>query len=639
MASTSPARGLGAEVVAQRGPRRRAGDDDLLTAGLSLDELRALTPPPDATPRRMAHHRDIREHLDVTAEGGFGRLFGPPSLEALRVTGVEITALLRLPGRRHPFTVQVLIPDAFDAEAPCLIVAPSSGSRGVTGAIGDIGAWALTHGCALALTDKGTGVGAQILATGEVYDMDGDLAAPRAEPTTFALKTTAALRRFSEANPHAIALKHAHSRENVEADWPAFVLAAARYGLAQLSAHAPAGRGATPHVIAAGVSNGGGAVLRAAEADRAGVLDAVVAAEPQITPRRRGRILVVEGSAARMHAGLALYDVASTMTLLAPVAALAPVFANYPLAELVAPLRPRHEAFAAALARAGLLEGTTPAAQAQAALARLRALHFGPESDPALNAMVALQVWPAVTATFANALGRFGVEDALAGVTFAFADLGASDPRAPTPEEKAALAGRCGGLAPSGGVALVDHGDAAGMGPDAALALRRLWTSRERESGRVRRGAREVLAHAKPRGVATIIIHGRGDSLLNPTHTSRAYVAAAARAGRNARQLRYYEVDGAQHFDTLLNQPGFSAHVVPLNPYVCDALRMARETVRTGASLPPSQRIRATPPPLVNGARPPLEHGHLGAIAMAPHESDRIHVAPGRIVIPTAHGV
>ncbi len=638
MASTVRRRDLGADLVAESGPRRREGADDLLTAGLGLAGVRQPTPPAGASVRQMAHHRDIRELMDVTEEGGFGRLYGPASPDALAVAGEETTALLRLPGRRFPFTVRVLIPDAFDADAPCLIVAPSSGSRGVTGAIGDVGAWALTHGCAVALTDKGTGVGAQILATGEVYDLDGDLTTPDAAPSSFAVKRTRRLRRFLDDAPHAIAFKHAHSGEHVEADWPQFVLAAARYGLARLAASDSARAKRPVSVIAVGVSNGGGAVLRAAEADRAGVLDAVVAAEPQITPRPRGRLTVIDGGVERAGAGAPLYDIASQMSLFAPAAALAPAFAAFPLAELLAPLRPRQEAFAADLASAGVLDGDTTEAQAEAAVARMRALHFGPESDGALNAMVALHIWPAVTATFANALGRFGVEDALAGVTFAFADPGGSEARAPTPEEKALLAGRSGGLAPSGGVALVDHGDAAWMSAKTALAFRRLWTGHDGQAKRVQRGARHVLAHARPRGRPTIIVHGRGDSLINPTHTSRAYVAAAARAGRGARHLRYYEIERAQHFDTLLNLPGFSAYYTPLNASLCAALQLMRQTLLAGTALPPSQRVRTLPPPMADGARTRLERAHLGAIAVEPHSDDRIVADPGRIVIPAALG-
>lgn len=625
---------LGAHIVAEGATVRRDGDDDLLTAGLGLAGLRHETPPPSANLRQVSTHREFRELVDVTEEGGYARLYGPARAEDMAVPGEEVTTLLRLPGRTFPFVVRVLIPDTFDRDDPCLIVAPSSGSRGVTGAIGDIGGWALTHGCALALTDKGTGVGGHILATDEVYGVDYAPCGAGAALTTFEAKRSRALTRFIKANPHAVALKHAHSRENVEADAPYFVLAAARYGLRVLRAHLEGSVGERPiSVIAAGVSNGGGAVLRAGEEDTQGVLDAIVAVEPNVTPRVRSKLHIIDGGERCTAPGRPLYDIASAMTLLAPVAALAPSLGETPLAELTAPLREVHAVWANTLADHGLIEGMTTEHRALSALQRLRALGFGPQSDACLHAMVALQIWPAVTATFANALGRFGVEDALGGVTFAFADPGAKTARAPTAEERKLFAARGVGLAPSAGAELIDGSDGVGMGVETALNFRALWTGRDRQARRIQRGARDVLASARLRGAPTIIVHGRGDSLINVNHASRAYVAAAH--GPGARNLRYYEVDNAQHFETLLMIPIFSSLYAPLNAYAYRALALMRTTLRDGSPLPPSQRVRTSPPaPSTNGTRTQLESDHLGPIQDTPGARDAIEVNRSSLILP-----
>src|SRR3546814_1144686 len=42
---------------------------------------------------------------------------------------------------------------------PCIVLGPSSGSRGVYGAIGTAGEWGLKKGCAVALSDTGKGMG------------------------------------------------------------------------------------------------------------------------------------------------------------------------------------------------------------------------------------------------------------------------------------------------------------------------------------------------------------------------------------------------------------------------------------------------------------------------------------------------
>ena len=54
--------------------------------------------------------------------------------------------------------IAVQVPDSFNQTAPCLVLGPSSGSRGVYGAIATAGEWGLKHGCAVALVDAGKGV-------------------------------------------------------------------------------------------------------------------------------------------------------------------------------------------------------------------------------------------------------------------------------------------------------------------------------------------------------------------------------------------------------------------------------------------------------------------------------------------------
>ena len=72
--------------------------------------------------------------------------------------------------------MMVQIPDTFDPSNACIITAPSSGSRGVYGAIATAGEWGLKRGCAVAYTDKGTGTGAHNLQTNTVNLMRGERA-------------------------------------------------------------------------------------------------------------------------------------------------------------------------------------------------------------------------------------------------------------------------------------------------------------------------------------------------------------------------------------------------------------------------------------------------------------------------------
>ena len=290
------------------GPTRTSihrGSDDLLTAGLGLDGLRAMVPPAFAdaaapTPgelRRRAIWSNWRGIADLSPGGGFGTVYG----STRAVPGREFSALAWLPGARQPHRVLVQVPDAFDAERRCVVVAPASGSRGVYGAIAVAGAWGLPKGCAVAYTDKGAGT--------DYFDLDAGLGV-RADGTIGTPDDGLAFVPEASADATGIAVKHAHSLDNPEAAWGAHVRQAALHGLRVLSEAFPEAApftAADTRVIAVGISNGGGAVLRAAEtADT--LFDAVVAGEPNVH---------VDG-----HGGRSLYDYATEAALLMPCARL-----------------------------------------------------------------------------------------------------------------------------------------------------------------------------------------------------------------------------------------------------------------------------------------------------------------------------
>src|SRR5690606_22068770 len=145
--------------------------DDLLTAGLGLSGLQAAQPPAFANPeaptafevRRRAVWSSWRGIADLSPAGGFGRIYGSTA----SVPGREYAAYATVPGAAHPHRVLVQVPDDFDSRRRCLVVAPSSGSRGVYGAIAVAGPWALPRGCAVAYTDKGAG--------SDYFDLDADI--------------------------------------------------------------------------------------------------------------------------------------------------------------------------------------------------------------------------------------------------------------------------------------------------------------------------------------------------------------------------------------------------------------------------------------------------------------------------------
>jgi len=546
----------------QRATEHRAGDD-LLTAGLGLAGLRAMLPPAFAdaehpTPaelRRRALWANWRGIADLAAGGGYAELYG----SVASVPGREFSALAQLRGATQPHRVLLQVPDAFDAKKRCLVVAVSSGSRGVYGAIAVAGAWGLPRGCAVAYTDKGAGTDYFDLDAGQGITADGTAAATDA---TLAFKPGMTV-------GNGVAYKHAHSQDNPEADWGRHVKQAAQFALQSLNEALPAQAPFTfdnTRVIAVGISNGGGAVLRAAE-DGDDWLDAVVAGEPNV---------LVEGHGAR-----SLYDYSTDAALLMPCA----------LPQLGIPAMPGLEAKCAALATRGVLSGDTSEAWQQDALATLRA---GGWTDAALRAgsiSVAFDLWRAVAVGYASAYGRYPHDAHTCGYRYSTMNPDSSV-RAATNVERATWFSDASGIPPGAGVGIVDPQPFADMGLTGLQCLRALWTADSADAQRVRKGIAETRAGLPSKGLPVVVIHGTDDGLVPQAFSSAPYVAMAKAAGRD---VRYWQVRNAQHFDAFLGVPQYAASYLPLLPYVYNALDRVDAHLDGNGTLPVDAVISTIP--------------------------------------------
>lgn len=539
--------------------------DDLLSAGLGLAGLRAPQAPAPADPaaptaqelRRRAFHTNWRGIADLTGAQGFGIGYGAVPT----VPGREFQAFARVPGARQPHRVLAQVPDAFDRQARCLLVAASSGSRGPYGAMALAGAWGLPRGCAVVHTDKGTGTGFYDVASGTGVALDGTRAERGSTPLEFEPEVDG-------APALAVAIKHAHSRDNPEADWGRHVLQAARFGLHALDLAFPAQApftAANTRIIAVGISNGGGAVLRAGELDTEGLFDAVVAAAPNIT-----------APAART-----LYDYGTEAALLQPCAQLA--LHGQPQLLPEAAWRGLATLRCASLRAQGLVDGDTPEAQAADALARLRA---GGWSEGALRLsglMSGLDLWRAVAATYMQAYTRATLAAPACGYTYAALDP-AGKPRASSVAERALWFSDSTGVAPTAGVGLVDTLAAA---PDPALpgllCARALWTGNDASAQALHAGVEATRATARPLAPLTLIVHGRDDGLVPFAFTAGPYAQAARESGA---ALRLWVVPDSQHFDAFLSLPVFAGYV-PLLPPTFRALEHAWAAIVDGTAPPP----------------------------------------------------
>ena len=539
--------------------------DDLLSGGLGRPSLLLPAAPLPADPtqptaaelRRRALHANWRAIADLT-----GSVAEVPS-----IPGREFHAFAQVAGARHPHRMMVQVPDAFDSGKRCLIVTAVSGSRGIYGAIGSVSAYGLPRGCAVAHTDKGGGTGFFDVASGEGARADGSRGA-RGLDLEFDPGTTA------RAGDTRVAMKHAHSGDNPEADWGRHVLQAAHFGLQALSEAFPQQApftAANTRIIAFGLSNGAGAVLRAAELDDAGLFDAVVAAAPNVN---------VAGARP-------LFDYATEAALLQPCALLALPAAPVFLPDAV--WRAMAGARCASLRAASLIDGVDEAAQAASALAQMRASGWRDETLQLASMHLAFDLWRALGATYSQAYARATVDDPVCGFEFAQRD-GTAPPRNATAAERALWWSDASGIAPTAGVALVDTLATATPDPGftALRCLRALTSSDDALAQRVRAGIAATRASAQTR-VPTVLVHGDHDSLVPIEFNSRPYVSAARAQG--ASHIALWEVANAQHFDGFVVFPQFAGKVPPLLPHAYAALDAVIAHLDGGAM--PVDQVRA----------------------------------------------
>ena len=663
--------------------------DDLLTAGLGVTGLQGKTPavsdPPTAAElRRLAIYSSYRALVDTSADGGFGRLFGPnldndghPTGDG-KVAGTETLAFIDDGTGQVNVTVVIQVPAAFDPKNPCIVLATSSGSRAVYGAIGNAGEWGLKHGCAVAYHDKGTGNGAHDLQNDVVVEIDGTRkAAPAAgKMSNFTAKLTEDERgTFNQATPNRFAFKHAHSEQNPEKRWGEFSLNSIRYAVYILNKQfgtsnepAPFSAGNTM-VIASSASNGAGAALLAAEQDSEGLIDGVAVSEPQITPPMNVEppFSIQRGSRAPFaQHSKSLDEYATYANLYQPCAALSASLSGAPGLELVDKATATKRC--ASLASQGLLTASDVAGQAAEALDRLHQFGYEAESDLLHASYFALAI-PPVALNYVLAHGRFSVKDDVCGFSYGATDAATGAPAALAPTAENLLFGVGNGIPPTGGVNIINNLSLATAGGteakldsmsvsrstaskdfnvDGALCLRSLATGVDPRTGspltgealaqstRARAGMTEVRATANLHGKPAIIVAGRSDALVPTNHGARAYFGATRSVEGDGSALSYYEIANGQHFDAFMTSfVGYAQRYIPVDVYLKRALDVMYNHLKNGTAIPASQVVRTVPrgsssPSTAN----PLAASNVPAIAANPGDADKIVLTDGVVRIP-----
>ncbi len=669
-------------------PRFIAGDirmreydgvtNDLLTGGLGKTGL-AQDPPvfENQTPeslRTLAMYYQYRSILDISPAGGYGRLYGPN----VRADGSVDKTEGMIQGREYlaygddgtgeqNIVLMVQVPDTFDPANPRILATASSGSRGVYGAVPVVGDWGLKRGFAVAYTDKGTGTGAHELDTDRVHAITGERKPARdlGKAAHFAAKADDA---FKKAFPHRFAMKHAHSGRNPQKDWGKFLLWAVEFAFYILNLPENQGEGAAigrenSLVIAAGISNGGDAALRAAEQDTAGLIHGVVASEPNIHPRENPHVVVIQGDTEWRYPerGKSMLDYHSLINLYQPCANLCPE--NQPFALLTPQETRRCENRCQHLAKKGLLVSETLPEMAKEAQKIINDYGILSGQNPLQAFQSTTQMGEGICVTYANAFGRFSVTDNLAGYSFAGVDPETLTPAPLPPERAEALFAESSGLAPSSpaGIQLIHNESSGGAkasrhscspdgqaeyNTDGALRLRRLATGRDRlgralqgeeaaQHERIRAGIAEIQASGDLRGKPAMIVQGRDDGVIAPNHAARPYLGLNHLAEGESSRLKYYEILSAHHLDSFNILPMFASRFIPLQYYFSQALDRMAAHLSTRGALPPSQVVRPTPRGMAeSGDIPELRTDHLPDIADSPTPDDRILITEGRVKIP-----
>lgn len=649
--------------------------DDLLTAGLGKTGLGGASPvavdplnPTAAELRKIAIFNNYRAILDITAAGGYGTLYGP-NVDAKgvvttgegKIAGTEYMAYSDDGSGKQNVTMMVQVPSSFNPASPCIVTGTSSGSRGVYGAIGSSGEWGLKNGCAVAYTDKGSGLGIHNVQNNTVNLQNGTRAdaTVAGKASIFTASLSAEKRAaFNTATPNRVAVKHAHSQQNPERDWGKYTLQSIEFAYyvlnekyGELTADgAYRVKRLTPSntiVIASSVSNGAGAALAAAELDTQGLISGLAVGEPQIQLVADARLSVKRGTTTLTGTGRTLFDYGTLANLLQPCAALVSTTTNV-FNTVNATLAANR---CTALKTSGLITGNTTAEQAQSSMDALVAAGWQPESNDLQASHYSFATLP-IALTYANTYGRFGVEDNLCGYSYATTGAATSSmPNAPVATPAAALAtsfGTGNGIPPTAGINIVNNNSLGGPLLDAAslsaagvadynyagaLCLRNLFAGSDANATRVKQGINEVLRSGNLRGKPAIIVHGRSDTLVPVSFTSRPYFGLNKMVEGSGSKLSYIEVTNAQHFDSFLGFPGYGNRLVPLHRYFVQALDMMYANLKSGAALPTSQVVRTVPRGLTGTAVNPISLANVPPILAVAAATDQITFANNVVTV------
>lgn len=643
-----------------------AEEDDLVTAGIGFSTLsHALTMNKFANIQKPTLHelRKAKFNRFIDKKTGEGTLFGfrteqlTPLFDG-RIPGTEVQAYLDNDGVEVTFLLQ--IPLDFDQKKPCIVAVPTIDSQGIYNAT-DMqirGLWGLNHNCAVVYNDKGLGDALFDLKNQQGYFIDGTVSKENKGKDKLIFSVNNKL----PANlvTHRYAIKQLHSQQNPEHKWGEYVINSLEFAFYYLNSMYSTNNEIifdkdNTIVLVYGATDGGGAALKAGEFDTTGMIDGIVAVNPQIqvlNNQEKTTLFIQRGeSPEEPFITKSLIDYTTYGAIYIPCAISAIQDINR---EKTVPYVDKYfftQNRCQSLKEAHLLTSETVEEQSYEALEKLYQYGWSPQM---INQLPFYYYTQSINLPYKyiSQYGQYTVKDHLCHLSVASInqELIYNDGNvAPLNKTNFALlwADNTGSLPirMSNNIIAIDtvndddpngpHGEFYSRSKNSnqidynlagALCLREKVTD-----SRVENGQQQVFANGNLHGIKTIIVHGQLNVKNLPDYSARAYAALNSYTEGKTSNLRYIEVENASYIDSVMP---FDNSLIPIDYYGDSAMDWLWSNITKQTSLPDSQVIRTVVRGGIIGDAPPVTELQLVPIAQTSKTANRIDIQNAVIRLP-----
>lgn len=642
-----------------------AESDDLITAGNGFTKLshsKEINKFVNVQHPTILELRRAKFNRFINKKTGEGSLFGfkedqlTPLFDG-KIPGTEVQAYLNDNSIRVALLLQV--PLDFDPNKPCIIAIPTIDSQGIYNAT-DMqirGLWGLKHNCAVVYNDKGLGNALYDLNKQQGYLIDGSVAKRDIPEKPLIFSNSETLPPKLVTNRYAV--KQLHSQQNPEQKWGQYVINSLEFAFYYLNTMYSKNDQVifdkeNTIVLVYGATDGGGAALKAGEIDNNGMIDGIVAVNPQIQIISNQQIPLYiqrgESPEEPLKTKL-LIDYTSYGVLYMPCAVLA--IKNSELKQSI-PYIDKYffsQNRCEALKNAKLLDSITIEEQANEALEKLYAYGWSPQM---INQLPFYYFTQSINLPYKyiSQYGRYNVKEHLCHLSVASINqeiLYNMGNVAPLSKTNFALlwADNTGSLPIRTqdniiAVDLVNDDDPKGPHQEfysrsknsanvdynlaGAICLREKIVE-----DRVLNGQKQVFATGNLHGIKTIIVHGQLNIKHLPDYTSRSYAALNSYVEGHSSNLHYMEVENSSYLDSLVP---FDNTLLSINYYGNSAMDWLWSNITKQTSLPDNQIIRTSVLGRSSEKDSKMTKIILTPIAQSAKRENRIYLQDGVIRLP-----